>query len=253
MVQKYPLLVLAVTLGLLSMSAWLGATRFRRFRAQVAALRDDYNVVQGASLTLLGLIIGFTFSMALGRYDQRKNYEEEEANAIGTQYLRADLLPAAERAQLRERLVAYVDQRILYYTTRDNARLGQIVAETTRLQNEMWSIVSRAAQANPNALAGLLVSGMNDVINTQGYTTAAWSNRIPVAAWGLMFFVGTCTTLLIGIGMRHGAGSTRILHVLPFIVSVAFFLIADIDSPRRGVIRVSPQNLHMLQASLPPP
>ncbi len=253
MVQKFPLLVLALTLAILSTAAWLGATRFQRFRTQVAALREDFNVVQGMSLTLLGLLIGFTFSMALGRYDQRKNYEEEEANAIGTEYLRADLLPAATQAPFRQRLVAYVDQRILYYTTRDNDRLEAIVAETTRLQNEMWSIVRDAGLANPNALSGLLVSGMNDVINTQGYTTAAWSNRIPLAAWGLMFFAAGSATLLIGIGMRRGEGSSRILHVLPFIIAVAFFLISDIDSPRRGVIRVSPQNLLMLKESLQAP
>ena len=253
MIQKYPLLVLALTLALLSAAAWFGATRFQRFRTQVAALREDFNVEQGMSLTLLGLLIGFTFSMALGRYDQRKNYEEEEANAIGTEYLRADLLPAATQAAFRQRLVAYVDQRILYYTTRDNDRLEGIVAETTRLQNEMWSIARDAGLANPNALSGLVVSGMNDVINTQGYTTAAWSNRIPLAAWGLMFFAAASATLLIGIGMRRGEGSSRILHVLPFIIAVAFFLISDIDSPRRGVIRVSPQNLLMLKESLQAP
>jgi hypothetical protein len=64
-------------------------------------IREDFGVIQTATLTLLGLIIGFTFSMAVGRYEQRKNYEEAEANAIGTEYVRADLLPGADAARVR--------------------------------------------------------------------------------------------------------------------------------------------------------
>ena len=90
--------------------------------------RDDFGVILAATLTLLGLIIGFTFSMATNRYDQRKNYEEAEANAIGTEYVRADLLPAADAARVRALLGKYLDQRVLFYTTRDKQRLAQINA-----------------------------------------------------------------------------------------------------------------------------
>jgi hypothetical protein len=253
MINKFPLLVLVLSLALLSFSAWIGATRFTRLREHVAKMRDDYGVIQGASLTLLGLIIGFTFSMALGRYDQRKNYEEEEANAIGTEYLRVELLPAAETARARQLLAAYLDQRIIFYTTRDGDRLTEIAAQTTRLQDEMWRTVRTPAQANPNALTGLAVAGMNDVINTQGYTTAAWLNRIPAAAWLLMVFIAVSGTFMVGIGMRKDAYMSRMALILPWIISVSFFLISDIDSPRRGVIRVVPQNLLMLKDSLQPP
>ena len=81
-----------------------------------------------ATLTLLGLLIGFSFSMAVSRYDQRKNYEEAEANAIGTEYVRADLLPAADAARVRNLLKKYVGQRVLFYTTRNQQRLAKIDA-----------------------------------------------------------------------------------------------------------------------------
>jgi hypothetical protein len=250
MINKYPLLVLAFSLGLLTLSAWVGATRFSGLREQVTALRNEYGIIQGATLTLLGLIIGFTFSMALGRYDQRKNYEEEEANAIGTEYLRAELLPAAEAAKVKSLLLQYVDLRILYYTTRDNTELAKIIDATTRLQGEMWATVKAPALANPNALTGLAVAGMNDVINTQGYTQAAWSNRIPIAAWALMLFIAVSTTVLVGVGMSKAKGLPRIALVLPIVISIAFFLISDIDSPRRGMIRVVPENMINLVDSL---
>ena len=136
--------------------------------------RDDFTLVINASLTLLALIIGFSFSMAVSRYDQRK---------------------------------------------------------TPPVTLTVW--------------------GMNDVLNRQGYTQAAWWNRIPFAAWGLRVFLAICCSLLVGYGSRRR--ERFLFTVLPFLVSVAFFLIADIDSPRTGVIRVPPQNLISLSRSLHKP
>lgn len=111
--------------------------------------------------------------MAVGRYDQRKSYEEEEANAIGTEYSRADSLPDGTAAQLRNLLSKYIIQRIKFYVTRDERQIEHISADTAVLQNELWSTGSRAAQAQPTPVMTLVVSGMNDVLNSQGYTQAA--------------------------------------------------------------------------------
>jgi hypothetical protein len=95
----------------------------------------------------------------------------------------------------------------------------------------------------------VVVSGMNDVLNTQGYTQAAWWNRIPISAWGLLAAIAIGCNFLIGFGVRRS--DRRIFLVIPVAVSIAFFLIADIDSPRGGAIRVKPQNLMSLAQSLP--
>jgi len=246
----HPFVVLVVTFAGLWLCGWLGATRFRRLRGQIGEMRDDFTVVQGATLTLLGLIIGFTFSMALGRYDQRKNLEEEEANAIGTEYLRADLLPAAEAARVREALKSYLPLRISFYTTRDQEELAQLDAKTAKAQAELWAIVRQAAAAQPTPITALAVTGMNDVLNAQGYTQAAWWNRIPVAAWAMMAAIAVCSTLLVGVGAKSGTSKGGLLVILPLVLAIAFFLIADIDSPRWGVIRVAPKNLLSLADSL---
>ena len=94
----YPLLVFVLSFIALWLSAWIGWWFRRRQGTLDAELREDFGFILAATLTLLGLIIGFSFSMATSRYDQRKNYEEAEANAIGTEYVRADLLPAADAA-----------------------------------------------------------------------------------------------------------------------------------------------------------
>lgn len=97
----------------------------------------------------------------------------------------------------------------------------------------------------------LAVTGMNDVLNSQGYTQAAWWNRIPVAAWALMFAIAICCNALIGYG-SHRTG-WRLFMILPAAVAIAFFLISDLDSPRGGAILVVPHNLIALAQSLPPP
>jgi len=186
--------------------------------------------------------------MATGRYDLRKTYEEAEANAIGTEYVRVDLLPTADGAQVRALLKEYTDLRIRFYKTRDTEDLGQIDTQTAQVQAQLWSAASKPASAQPSPVIALAVGGMNDVLNSQGYTQAAWWNRIPVGAWALMFAIAIFCNGLLGYGARQM--EPKLFMVLPVVVAVAFFLIADIDSPRGGVIRVHPQNLISLRAGL---
>jgi hypothetical protein len=243
-----PLVLFVVTFLALWLAAWLGGLLRSRRQEFPEGIRSDYGTVVGATLTLLGLLIGFTFSMATSRYDQRKNLEEEEANAIGTEYVRLNFLPAAEAAQLQAMLVQYTALRIRRYTVRDSGELAKINAATGALQNEMWAATARAAKVQPTPLAALAASGMNDVLNAQGYVQAAWWNRIPLAAWILMFGIAVLCNLLLGYG-AHGNG-LFLSVILPFAVALSFFLVADIDSPRFGVIRVKPQNLYALEQSL---
>jgi protein-S-isoprenylcysteine O-methyltransferase Ste14 len=93
---------------------------------------------------------------------------------------------------------------------------------------------------------------MNDVLNSQGYTQAIWWNRIPVSAWSLMVVIAIFCNVMIGYSARSPEVEPILPLILPLIVAIAFFLIADIESPRRGLIRVSPQNLLSLSQSLHP-
>ena len=246
----YPVLVLVASFVLLWLTGAVGAWFRRRKKLPEDVTVADPGLVLGATLTLLGLIIGFTFSMAISRYEQRKTYEEAEANAIGTEYVRAGLLPGADAQRVRGLLARYTSLRILFYTARDEQQLGKVNADTAQLQNDLWSAVEKPAIAQPSALTALVASGMNDVLNSQGYTQAAWWNRIPPSAWGLMFLIGVCCNLLIGFCIRRTGMEFTVFLVMTLVVAMAFFLIADIDSPRRGVIRVVPQNLVSLSQSL---
>src|ERR1700751_250764 len=244
----FPLFFFGFSLAAFWSSARVGALWRARHRNLEEEVRDFFAIILGAALTLLGLIIAFTFSMAVSRYDQRKNYEKQEANAIGTEYVRANQLPPASAAKVHALLKSYVDQRILFYKTRSERELLQINARTAQLQSEMWSAASTSIEALPAPMSPFILGGMNDVLNSQGYTQAAWLNRIPIAAWLLLILISVFCNFLIGYDAR--GKSAYLLPILPIALSIALFLIADIDSPRRGIIRVQPQNLESLADSL---
>jgi hypothetical protein len=144
----------------------------------------------------------------------------------------------------------YLALRIALYEETDGDIAKDINQRTAKLQGELWASVLPAATRQPDPIVALVVAGMNDVINSQGYTQAAWWNRIPVGAWALMALMAISCNLLVGYGERRKG--SLILFVLPTIMSIAFFLIADLDSPRGGTIRVHPQNLRATMQSLPP-
>jgi hypothetical protein len=243
-----PFTVFAIALVAQAIAAYVGDFLRKHAQSFKQGERHDFNTVQAATLTLLALIIGFTFSMAITRYDLRKTLDEAEANAIGTEYLRADLLPSEIGSRTRELLRKYVDLRIGFYEGSTGRTATEIDAQTASVQSELWSAVLPAAASQPTPTMALVVSGMNDVINAQGFTQAAWWNRIPVGARAMLGLMAISCNLLVGYGERRKG--ELFLFVLPVIVSLSFFVIADLDSPHGGVIRVSPQNLMAASQSM---
>jgi hypothetical protein len=234
------------------LSVWFGNAVLSRYRTKDTETSEDLGVIQTATLTLLALIIGFTFSMAIDRHDNRETLEEGEANAISTEYLRADLLPSKASAKTKDLLNQYLDQRILFYSRQSKGKIEEIHQKTDELQNALWNEILPVARTQTNATSALVVSGMNDVLNSQGYVQAAWWNRIPYPAWALMAAIAVCANILVGFGARNFKRNVGLFMIFPFVVAVSFFLIADIDSPRGGVIRIEARNLLTLKQNLNP-
>jgi hypothetical protein len=241
--RDHPALVLLASVVALWLATWAGRTIFGRRRVVDEQSRSDFFTVVGGILTLLALIIGFSFSMAVTRYDLRKSCEETEANAIGTEFVRAEFLTAADAQRVRALLTSYADLRVRDYVTRDEADVRRINDQTGRMQGQLWSAVRTPAMAQPTPLMALAASGMNDVLNSRGYTQAALRNRIPRSVWWLMAAIAVVGCALVGYGARSFKAEAHFLWVLPAVISISFFLIADIDSPRHGWIRANPQNL----------
>jgi hypothetical protein len=220
------------------------------YRTKDTETSEDLGIIQTATLTLLALIIGFTFSMAIDRHDQRELLEESEANAISTEYLRADLLPPKLATTTQDLLNQYLDQRILFYSRQTNEMAQEIRQKTSAIEQTLWNAILPIARTNQSPTIALAVSGMNDVFNARGYVEATWLNRIPNTAWALMTAIAICANLLVGFGARNFRRNIALFMIFPFVIAVSFFLIADIDSPRSGVIRIEARNLITLKNTL---
>jgi hypothetical protein len=246
----HPIVLLLVSLAFLVMAARLGTALQVWSGPLDETTRGDFDIVLGATLTLLSLLVAFSFSMASSRYDQRKNCEESEANAIGTAYNKADLLPSADAAKVHQLLREYTDLRIRFYTTVGNVRVHELSSATRQMQAQLWGTVAAAARAAPTPTSALAAGAMTDVIDSEGYAQAAAWNRIPVGAWVLLFALGGVAMMMIGYRFRIQAPHSLLVLISPGVVATAFFLIGDIDCPHSGVIRVAPENLQALVQSL---
>jgi hypothetical protein len=247
-ILRHPITVALMSLVILWLSVHLGSYLTTKLEPLTDEERKDLDLIIGASLTLLALIIGFSFSMAVSRYDERKLYEENEANAIGTEYSRMSLLPTADGANGRRLLKQYLYKRLQFYTLNDEQQLDVVRAETAKLEGQLLSTVQGVAATQQTATMALVVYGMDEVLNKERSTQAEWWNRIPEGAWLLMFGLAIICCALTGHGARRKGFLPFV--ILPFLLAIAFFLIADIDSPRHGVIHVVPENLISLAQSL---
>jgi hypothetical protein len=239
-----PPLCFLLCLFVFSIAAWGGAWFHRRTWNNDTESYGDFAFVVGGILTLLALILGFTFSMAVTRYDQRKNFEEQEASSIATAYLRASQLPNTDANTVRKLLRSYIGQRICFYLSEAGTDSNQLERQTNDLQRSLWSASVSAINlsAPPNSV--LVLSGMNDVFRSRSQTESSWRNRIPHSALMLVIVIAILSNFLVGY-TAHRRGLFLLL-VLPLAVSISLFMIVDIDSPRGGYIRVRPQSLESL-------
>lgn len=198
---------------------------------------------------LLSLLIGFTLSMALSRFDQRKDLVLEESNAIGTAYLRAAMQAEPIRSAAPGLFRDYVDARLAVFgTMSDIDENSTEVKRARQIQDELWSQATAAAQQAPTPIMGLYVSALNDVIDLDAKRVAARRNRVPQDIWALMAVLAILTSVIIGYGQRHRAALATFIPVLT--VAIAMSLIADLDSPVNGLIQVSQQSMQMLSDDL---
>jgi hypothetical protein len=214
----------------------------RRRNQDAAGAHTGLGAIDGAVFGLMGLLIAFTFSGAAARFDARRQFIGQEANAIDTAYLRIDLLPAAAQPALREDFRNYVDARVLYYK---NLALDDGAAETalnqfTALQGKIWSeSVAGCEKVESSATTSLVLSSLNEMIDITTIRAVALQTHPPaVIFWGLAVLI-LAGALLAGYGTAE-AKARSWLHMLIFsaILAVAVYVILDLEYPRVGLIRI---------------
>jgi hypothetical protein len=202
--------------------------------------------IQGAILGLLGLLLGFSFAMAVSRFDARKQLMVEETNALGTAYLRAGLLPEAEQKETLTLFQQYLDVRL--EMTRAVPGLPGVevtAARLAQLQKRLWSQAVAAMEKDRRAVAtGLFTQALNEVFDIAAKRDAALENHVPESVLLLLALVAMVSVAVVGYGCGLGGGRpvfpTLALSVL---IAVVVLIIMDLDRPRRGLMRISETNL----------
>ena len=245
-----PLWALLVGIMLVVLLSVEGGYRTGRLRAsRVHEMETPVGEMVTATLGLLAFILAFTFGLAASRFDAKRQLLVDEANALGTTYLRAEMLPE-RRDEIRTLLREYVDVRIEAITP---DKLAQGIRRSEDLQNRLWAQSVSIALKNPDSvIVGLFVQSLNDVIDLHTKRlTAAVRNRIPFAIWAALY--GISVFSFAAMGYHSGlTGTTRslVVVVVAFTFSVVIVLIADLDRSQEGFLTVSPQALIDLRQSM---
>jgi hypothetical protein len=208
----------------------------RRLQEDPEHSHDGVGAIEAGVFGLLGLLLAFTFSGAWTRFDARRELILKEANAIGTAWLRLDLLPAEERAKVRDDFRAYADLRIA--ETRAGART--LSPELAELQARMWARAAAAAKLAPDArVASVLMPALNEVFDLATARYVAADTHPPRVVFGLLFGLALAAAALAGYGMAGGRARSW-LHVLCFTGSLlaAIYVSLEMEYPRRGFIRL---------------
>jgi len=230
--------LLFAMLGLLEVGRRLGA----RYAERTASAEARFGNVEGAVFALFGLLLAFTFSGAGSRFDLRRQQIATEANAVGTAYLRLDLLASEDQAALRQQFREYATARLeVYRKFPDLAQVKAALARSETLQLGIWRDAvkaTRAAGAHIDA-GRLLLPALNEMIDIT--TTRTMTARIhpPRIIYGLLFGFALGCALLAGYGMASRAGRSW-AHILGFVLApvIALYVILDLEYPRQGLLRI---------------
>ena len=230
------LIIAAIVLGFVA----LGYVAGRVLREHLETLREPVGVVQGALLALVGLVLAFGLSLAIGRYDSRRAAVVDDANTIGTTYLRAQTLAEPTRTRSLELLRRYTDASLrLSHSVPTTAKFRQTIAEEDGLQRQLWRLAGNALEGAPQDSAPrLYVETLNQMIDQQTVRVAALNNRIPTAVLALEVFGAAIAFGLLALyTAMHGRGATTVI-LAGLLVTVLLLIIFDLDRPTRGLIRV---------------
>jgi hypothetical protein len=246
------LIIFGIVLGTTLLGVFLG----RRLRAHAETLREPFGVVQAALLGLVALILAFGLTMAVGRYDQRRAAVVDDANAIGTTYLRAQTLREPMRSESLDLLTRYTETSIALSNARPGSTAARAaVAEGGKLHRELWSLAGDALAGSPQDSAPrLYVETLNEMIDMQTVRVAGLNNRVPSAVLMIEVFGAAIGLGLLAMYLAILSRGVAAVVLAAVFVSVLLLITFDLDRPTRGVVTVPDAPLVALRASmeLPP-
>lgn len=243
--RNSPIVVLLLTTAILLIAAHIGFLLGRKTRSGILD-NPQYEIIQTSVIGLLALLLGFTFSSAMFRFDSRRVLVVKESNALGTTFLRSFMQPEPYRSRLVSQLADYIDLRA---KTRDDINnrddLIKLRAETETKQHLIWKETTALAREYPNSvITALLVSSLNDAIDAYALRIEAYHAQVPTVILWILAAISVLTLAFIGYGFgpanRHNWVTTLLLSLL---IALVIVMIVDLDRPLAGPTAVSQQSM----------
>jgi hypothetical protein len=213
-----------------------------RLRRGEEKLSSGLGVIDGAVFGLMALLLGFSFSGAVSRFDVRRELILQETNAIGTAWLRIDLLPEAAQSKIRDDFRAYLDARLAFYKklNLDRAGASEELVLSQKLQGKIWTeSIAAAKETNSTAVVTLVVNSLNEMIDVSTMRSVALNTHPPLAIYGTLVLLALGSSLIAGFGMGD-SDQRSWLHTTVFALALTLtvYTIIDLEFPRIGIIRV---------------
>ena len=251
LLDRFPLwalLPITIVIALLSVEA---GRRLAVYRLRHSAEEKESPVggMVGGTLGLLAFMLAFTFGLASTRFEARRQILLQEANAIGTCYLRAALLPDPMRTEVRNLLREYVDVRL---ETVKTGQLEQGIAKSDELLNRLWSVAVITAEKERNVITSLFIQSLNQVIDLHSTRVMAGvRSRVPGIIWIVLYLL--MVLAMVMLGYQSGlAKSRRSIAVLALVIgfSSVLYLIADLDRPGQGMLQTNQETMTDLRRTM---
>lgn len=250
--QRSAVIIVLALLGAMALGTEIGYRLGSRGGPTHNALtRTQIISIQVSTLGLLALLLGFTFSMAMSRFEYRKQMVVLESNAIGTAALRSEFLPAARADEVYSLLCGYVDIRLesVLRTCQGSAARERLDVEDRRIHLQLWRIAHEASAAEPRSIpVGLFTQAVNELIDVKARRDIAVANHVPESV--LVFLLAFAVLVAVVLGYGNGLAGARMLSLTGaycVIVALVVILIIDLDRPQEGLARSSQQSMLQLQ------
>lgn len=240
-------LLLAVIFSTLTMVAYAGKMTGR---IQTESACAGPGGITGPTLTLSGLLIGFVFSVSLSGFSARGLAELQETQSVASAWQYTILLPAAMQREVQPVLRTYLDDRIHFFREETTPGGQSWVRMAEMSQQKLWQTVVTEAGHTPSPVMASVLSAFNSLMTSQHQTSAVWKRQIPDAAWLVLIVFAASACFLVGHQYHERGVHDFYLLLLPALTSLVLFVIAEIDIPGQGIIRVMPDDLEQLSVSL---
>lgn len=243
--------VFAASLAMILLAAELGhRIGHVRFRRAEHEKEPTVGGIVAAELGLLAFLLAFTFSLAASRFEARRETLLDEANAIGTTYLRAGMLPEPRRTEIQKLLREYVDVRL---SAADEGKLEAGIRRSTEIHEQLWNRAIAAAKEDPRSIpTGLFVQSLNEVIDLHAKRVfVAIGSRVPILVWVVLITVAIFSFGSMGYhsGLT-GAGRSPLVFPLALTFAVVIWMVVDLERPQEGLLRVSQKPMMELRSTM---